>query len=124
MRRPWQAAVVLADAALTPLARRHPWMLTGAAAGVGMALGVLRPWRWLLRPAVLAGLLSPVVAPEAATSLANLVLMPATARDMQNDDLNGFGFEQSKKWLSEQIITPDSMRVITDRLDNKNKKLW
>lgn len=66
---PWQAAVVLADAALTPLARRHPWMLTGAAAGVGMALGVLRPWRWLLRPAVLAGLLSPVVAQVAARCL-------------------------------------------------------
>ena len=68
--------------------------------------------------------LTPVLAPEAATSLANLVLMPATARDMQNDDLNGFGYEQSKKWLSEQIITPDSMRAITERLDSKNKKLY
>lgn len=79
---------------------------------------------WEDEPLSVGHVLSPVVAPEAATSLANLVLMPATARDMQNDDLNGFGFEQSKKWLSEQIITPDSMRVITDRLDNKNKKLW
>lgn len=66
---PWQAAGVLADAALAPLARRHPWALTGAAVGVGMAVGVLRPWRWLLRPAVLAGLLTPVVAQLAARCL-------------------------------------------------------
>lgn len=66
--------------------------------------------------------LTPVLAPEASTSLANLVLMPATARDLQNDDLNGFGFEQAKKWLSEQIITPDSMRAITERLDGKKKR--
>ena len=68
--------------------------------------------------------LSPVLAPEASTSLANLVLMPSVARDMQTDDLNGFGYEHAKKWLSEQIITPESMQVIVERLDPKNKKLW
>lgn len=74
---------------------------------------------WEDEPLAIGHVLTPVLAPEAATSLANLVLMPVTARNMQTDELNGFGYEHAKKWLSEQIITPDSMRAITERLDKK-----
>ena len=63
--------------------------------------------------------LSPVVAPEAALSLANLVLMPKRMRDMQNEDLTGFSPEMSKKWLSERIITPESHQAILEILSTK-----
>ncbi len=79
---------------------------------------------WEDETLVVGHVLTPVLAPEAASSLANLVLMPASARDMQNDDLGSFSFEMAKKWLTEQIITPESMRAISDRLDPKNKKFY
>jgi len=73
---------------------------------------------------VVGHLLTPVIAPEAARSLANLVIMPASVRDMQTDDLGGFTLEQSKKWLAERIIVPDSHRTVEARLDPKNKKVY
>ena len=42
--------------ALAPVANRHPLALVGAAAVVGGLLTWLRPWRGLLRPALLAGI--------------------------------------------------------------------
>lgn len=41
--------------ALVPVADRHPVALVGAAALVGGLIAWLRPWRGLLRPALLAG---------------------------------------------------------------------
>lgn len=74
---------------------------------------------------IVAGhLLSPTIAPEAARSLANLVLMPASVRDMQSDDLSGFTSEQSKKWLAERIIEPASHKIVEERLNPKNKALY
>lgn len=48
-------AADLADAAIGPLAQRRPLTLVLAAALAGAALVRLRPWRGLLRQAVLAG---------------------------------------------------------------------
>lgn len=74
---------------------------------------------------IVAGhLLTPMIAPEAARSLANLVIMPASVRDMQTDDLNGFTIEQSRKWLSERIIEPESHRIIEDRIKESAKKVY
>ncbi len=46
--------------ALAPVADRHPLALVGAAALAGGLLAWLRPWRGLLRPALLAGIGSQV----------------------------------------------------------------
>jgi hypothetical protein len=54
------AATVLADSAqalLRPLARRHPLALVAAAFVLGGLLAWKRPWRWILTPALVAGLL-------------------------------------------------------------------
>ena len=54
------AAVLAADAAkaqLQPLAREHPVAVVLVAGAVGMLLVASRPWRWALRPVLLAGLL-------------------------------------------------------------------
>ncbi len=64
-------------------------------------------------------LLSPVVAPEASLSFANILLMPKCMRDMQSDDLNGFTPEMAKRWLGERIITPESYQAIIDILSVK-----
>lgn len=70
---------------------------------------------------VVGHLLTPIIAPEASRSLANLIIMPAAVRDMQSDDLAGFTLEQSKKWLADQIIVPDSHRLVEERFNAKNK---
>lgn len=69
-------------------------------------------------------ILSPIFAPEAAKSLANLVLMPEIARDMQSDELGGFNFEQSKRWLTEGIIAPESHQAILAILARKSKRTF
>ncbi len=51
---------VLADAAqalLRPMARRHPLGLVAAAFVIGGLLAWKRPWRWIVTPALVAGLL-------------------------------------------------------------------
>ena len=66
LRRPAQTATQTlahaggdaAQALLRPLARQHPWALMGVAAIAGAAVVAGRPWRWLLRPALLASLFS------------------------------------------------------------------
>ena len=55
-------------AVVTPVAQRHPWLLMLGAAAVGAALVSARPWRWLLRSTLLAGLV-PQVASRVARSL-------------------------------------------------------
>jgi len=46
-----------AKVVLQPTARRHPYALVLAAAAVGGLTVMLRPWRWISTPALLAGLL-------------------------------------------------------------------
>jgi len=61
---PLRAAVVVGDAALretlAPLARKHPVVMVGGALLVGALLARTKPWRLVLRSALLAGLLSRV----------------------------------------------------------------
>ena len=76
--RPWGSAHPMrpvglmaseaANAAARPVAQRHPWLLVLGAAVVGGALAYGRPWRWLLRSTLFAGLV-PQIASRVASSL-------------------------------------------------------
>jgi hypothetical protein len=61
---PLRAALVVGDAALrdtlAPLARKHPVAMVGGALLVGAMVARTRPWRLVLKSALLAGLLSQV----------------------------------------------------------------
>ena len=65
-RHPLHTSVQLAQTAanqtIAPLVRRHPALVLGSAAVAGALLVRARPWRWLLRPALLAGVASQVAA--------------------------------------------------------------
>jgi hypothetical protein len=60
-QHPMRNAVLLASdaakAALEPLAQRYPLGLVGVSLIVGVLFAWRRPWRWLLTPALFAGLL-------------------------------------------------------------------
>jgi hypothetical protein len=51
-------ALEVGERTLRPWAKRHPWGLVLLAASVGAALAWGRPWRWLLRSALLASVAS------------------------------------------------------------------
>lgn len=68
-----------ARALLASAARRHPWALVGGAAAAGAALAAARPWRWWLRPAMLAAVAAPVVSDLAARWLQQ-AMRPARRR--------------------------------------------
>lgn len=57
-----------AGAVVRPVALRHPYALVLGAAAVGGALAWTRPWRWLLRSTLFAGLV-PQLASRVASSL-------------------------------------------------------
>jgi hypothetical protein len=46
---------------LAPFARRHPLLVVGGAFLAGVALVRWRPWRWLIKPALFAGLGSQIL---------------------------------------------------------------
>ena len=58
--RRWRFAA--SRSAIVPLVRRHPAAVLGSAAVVGAALVWARPWRWLLRPALILGIASQLAA--------------------------------------------------------------
>lgn len=55
---PLHAAVSIASDAIGPTVRRHPLAAVALAFGTGAALVRWRPWRWVGRPAVFAGIAS------------------------------------------------------------------
>lgn len=57
---------------------------------------------------------SPLLAPEAARSLANLVLMPESVRDMQQVGSTTFTLETIKLWRKEELISPESAEAIAE----------
>ena len=59
------AATVASEASrrlATPIAARNPLLLVGGAFVLGALLIVTRPWRWILRPVVFAGLVPAIAA--------------------------------------------------------------
>jgi hypothetical protein len=61
VKNPLRPALLLAlqaaQTAVSPLAQRHPLALVAGALFAGVAFAWSRPWRWLLSPALLAGLM-------------------------------------------------------------------
>jgi hypothetical protein len=57
-----------ANAAVKPMAERHPFALVAGAAIVGGIVGWSRPWRWIMKSAVVAGLL-PSLLPRVLPSI-------------------------------------------------------
>lgn len=76
---PWRTLADLSGEVLhevvTPVARKHPWMLLGGAALAGVAIASLRPWRWISGGALLTGLLPPL-------SLASIIAAITQGLDM------------------------------------------
>lgn len=60
-QHPWRVtgmvALDAADAAVRPVAKRHPWALVAGGFVLGGMIGWTRPWRWIVTPALFAGLL-------------------------------------------------------------------
>ena len=77
-----------------------------------------------MKRVVVGYVLSPLHAPEASFSLANLMLLPESARNMQTPALGTFSSEMAKKWLVERIITPESHQIILDQLLDKTKSAY
>ncbi|HWH80630.1 MAG TPA: hypothetical protein VNU71_00170 [Burkholderiaceae bacterium] len=55
-------------AVVRPIAQRHPWWLMLGAAVIGAGLARARPWRWIFRSALFAGL-APQLAARVAANL-------------------------------------------------------
>lgn len=59
--------------------------------------------------------LSPVLAPEAAFAIPNLRLVPESVRDMETDQITIQVVDLARKWLSEGIVFPASLKEIEKR---------
>jgi hypothetical protein len=64
-KQPMRVALLLAaettKVLVQPIARRHPYALVLTAAAVGGVTVLLRPWRWISTPALLAGLMPQIL---------------------------------------------------------------
>ncbi len=65
---------------------------------------------------VIGHTLSPVLAPEAAYAIPNLIIMPECIRDMQTERVTTATTELARKWLVDQIIFPASKIDIEERM--------
>lgn len=101
-RQPWQDAATLAGSELrsvmAPVVRRHPWASVGAAAALGAAVMLARPWRWsivnnqwqTLRAEAMGAIraqLFHVPLQMLLASLASLLVVQATSSDEPPDDV-------------------------------------
>ena len=80
------ATMIGADASLAvlqPLARRHPVALVLGAALLGGLFAWSRPWRWLLKPALFAGLMPQLLAKAVAhvPSLSWMAVLAALSKE-------------------------------------------
>lgn len=82
-RHPLQPVVSLGKDIAThkvgPVIRRHPGAVMAGAFAIGVALVWLRPWRWLRKPAMAAGLLSQIGARTISQIPWELILAALTA---------------------------------------------
>jgi uncharacterized protein YneF (UPF0154 family) len=69
---------------------------------------------WEDHKLVIGHRISPLLAPEAAKSLVNMLLMPEALRDLQVVDAGGFTLETVKKWSLEKLIVPESAEAIAE----------
>lgn len=76
---------------------------------------LIRSKGWEDEKLVMGRLISPLLAPEAAYKLANLRLMPESARDLQSDRITGHIVELAKKWQTDGTIQQQSYKDIMDK---------
>jgi hypothetical protein len=74
-------ALAASRTAIVPMVKRHPAAVLGSAAAVGAALVWARPWRWLLRPALILGIASQL----AARTMTRMASGSKDARDTRGD---------------------------------------
>ncbi|CAN5708606.1 hypothetical protein BH11PSE8_BH11PSE8_03800 [soil metagenome] len=71
-RSPWRTPLLVAAEAsrtlMQPVARKSPFILVAAALVAGAAVGWLRPWRWIIKPALFAGI-APQIARRVVSNL-------------------------------------------------------
>jgi hypothetical protein len=101
------AAVLLGEGAsclVAPAARRHPWALVLGGLVLGAAVVKLRPWRWIVRPAVLVGMASSMASGVIARLPAQswLAIIAALTRSTQRtpSDPAGIGAVNAEKTFS------------------------
>ncbi|MEO5775008.1 MAG: hypothetical protein ABIQ32_12950 [Sphingomicrobium sp.] len=90
MRPVAHVALEASNAVARPLAHRHPLTLMLAAAAAGAALAWFRPWRWIFRSALFAGLVPQLASRVVATlPLESWMSMVASALSRQPDAAAG-----------------------------------
>jgi hypothetical protein len=68
---------------VAPMVRRHPFAVVGGAFVVGVLLVRVRPWRWILKPALFAGLAAQLVSRVVASVPLESLLEAMTSRRQQ-----------------------------------------
>jgi hypothetical protein len=71
---------------------------------------------WEEEKIVLGHRISPFFAPEAASHLLNLVVMPESIRDLQVHEIRNFGLDHLKKWVGDKVLDSSSANEIYDIL--------
>ncbi|HEV7913517.1 MAG TPA: hypothetical protein VGP22_07100 [Albitalea sp.] len=72
--------------AMAPLARRHPIATVFGAFAIGVALVRWRPWRWLAKPALFAGLTTQILTRVVSSVPLDSVLQAFTSFAHRHDD--------------------------------------
>lgn len=79
------------QAVITPIAKRSPWSFVAVSAVVGAGLAYSRPWRWIFRSAIFAGLLPQIakrvvrrIPVESLVSMASTLMSKRAASPMRS----------------------------------------